>query len=670
MPNSNGKMIDRLTSKNIIYILVIGCLCIALCIYDLSWIIPSIFIYIAIIVYTMWVTGKKRNEIENHIKSVTSDVDTASKGNLINTPIPLVLIETNGNIIWRSKKFVTEFENIDIATNLNPIVKEIKLDIEKNDETVEISKQFKIDKKVYRIRGSVVKTKRRDKRKQQKEYILSLYFMDETKYNELFDAYNNSRPCIGIAIIDNYEDIIQRILPENKIELLAKIEREIIDWVTSTGGLIIKTERDSFVYVFEQKYLAEFEKEKFSVLDKVKNIERDMKVQITLSIAISAEGNTNYEKYKSALAALEIVLGRGGDQAIIRKDGKYKFYGGKTLEVEKRTKVKARTISQSISRIIEESDNVIVMGHRNIDIDAFGSALGLCRMAKTLGKECYIASEPTGKSLGKFLDKLKAEEDYKNIVINEDEALETITENTLLIIVDTHKTSYVEFPELLNKIDRKIIIDHHRKAPDCIENVLISFHEVYASSTAELVTEIIQYSKEDITLTLLEAESLYGGIMVDTKDFTFKTGVRTFEAAAYLRRYGVDIIRVKKWFQADLESYNTIANIVRNVEIHNDTIAVAVYDQEDENANLICAKAADELLTISDITASFVMAKAGDKVCISGRSIGDINVQLILEKLGGGGHITLAGAQLEGFSLEDAKDELVIRINEYLLETE
>ena len=303
MPNSNGKMIDRLTSKNIIYILVIGCLCIALCIYDLSWIIPSIFIYIAIIVYTMWVTGKKRTEIENHIKSVTSDVDTASKGNLINTPIPLVLIETNGNIIWRSKKFVTEFENIDIATNLNPIVKEIKLDIEKNDETVEISKQFKIDKKVYRIRGSVVKTKRRDKRKQQKEYILSLYFMDETKYNELFDAYNNSRPCIGIAIIDNYEDIIQRILPEKKIELLAKIEREIIDWVTSTGGLIIKTERDSFVYVFEQKYLAEFEKEKFSVLDKVKNIERDMKVQITLSIAISAEGNTNYEKYKSALAA-------------------------------------------------------------------------------------------------------------------------------------------------------------------------------------------------------------------------------------------------------------------------------------------------------------------------------------------------------------------------------
>ncbi|MEE0998068.1 MAG: DHH family phosphoesterase, partial [Treponemataceae bacterium] len=423
------------------------------------------------------------------------------------------------------------------------------------------------------------------------------------------------------------------------MELLAKIEREIIDWVTKTGGLIIKTERDSFIYVFEQQYLAEFEKEKFNILDKIKDIDSG-DIQITLSIAISIDGNTNYEKYKSALAAMEIVLGRGGDQAVVRRDGKYKFFGGKTLEVEKRTKVKARTISQSISRIIGESDNVVIMGHRNIDIDAFGSALGLYRLSKNLGKNCYIASEPNGKSLGKFLDKIKNDEEYKEIILNEEETLEIITNNTLLIIVDTHKTSFVEFPELLNKVDRKVIIDHHRKAPDCIENVLVSFHEVYASSTAELVTEIIQYSKDDITLTLLEAESLYGGIMVDTKDFTFKTGVRTFEAAAYLRKYGVDIIRVKKWFQADLESYNMIANIVRNVEIHNDTIAVAVYEEEDENANLICAKAADELLTISDITASFVMAKMGDKVCISGRSIGDINVQIILEKMGGGGHIT------------------------------
>ena len=666
MSKDNDKILDKLISKNVIYIAIIAVLCIMLSVYNLRWVIPSIFIFALTISYSLWVSSKRKTEIENHIQDVTSDVSSASKGNLINTPIPLVLMETGGNIIWRSKKFVEEFQNIDIATNLNPIVKEIKLDIEKKDENIEISKQFNIDKRVYKILGSVVKSKRR----KQKEYILSLYFIDETKYNELFDNYNNSKICIGIAMIDNYDEIIQTVLPERKVELLAKIEKEIIDWVTQTGGLIIKTERDSFVYVCEQRYLNEFEKEKFNILDKVKNIEVDSRIPITLSIAISIDGETNYEKYKTALAAMEIVLGRGGDQAVIRKNGKYTFFGGKTLEVEKRAKVKARTIAQSITRVISSSDNVIIMGHKNIDIDAIGSALGLYRLSKTLGKECYIVSEPSGKSLGKFLEVLRANEEYKDKIITEDEALEVITENTLLIVVDTHKVSYVEFPDLLEEVDKKIIIDHHRKAPDCIENALISFHEVYASSTAELVTEIVQYAQDDINLTLIEAESLYGGIMVDTKNFTFKTGVRTFEAAAYLRKYGVDIIRVKKWFQSDLESYNIIANIVKNAEIHNDTIAIAVYEEDNENSNLICAKAADELLTISDITASFVMAKMGDKVCISGRSIGNINVQLILEKLGGGGHITLAGAQLEGFTLEEAKDELVIRINEYLLEAE
>lgn len=670
MPNTNGKILKNITVKNMIYIMIIGFLCISLCVYDLRWIIPSIVIFIMTVLYTMWSSGKKMTEIENHIQDITSDVTTASRGNLINTPIPLVLIETDGSIVWRSKKFVDEFQNIDIATYLTPIIKEIKLDIEKNDETIEITKQFNIDKKVYKIRGSIVKSKKRDKRKQ-KEYILSLYFIDETKYNELFDKYNNSKPCIGIAMIDNYEDIIQRILPEKKIELLAKIEKEIIEWITRAGGLIIKTERDNFICVFDQQYLAEFEKEKFNILDKIKTIEfDDGKFQITLSIAISNDGKSNYEKYKSALNAMDIVLGRGGDQVVVRKNGKYKFYGGKTLEVEKRTKVKARAVAQSISGIISESENILIMGHKNIDIDAFGSALGMYRLSKTLGKNCYIASEPKGKSLGKFLEVLESMDEYKGAIITESEALELINSNTLLIIVDTHKTSYVEFPDLLEKVERKIVIDHHRKAPDCIENALISFHEVYASSAAELVTEIIQYAQDDIPLTLIEAESLYGGIMVDTKDFTFKTGVRTFEAAAYLRKYGVDIIKVKKWFQADLESYNIIADIVKNVEIIDNTIAISIYENEDENGNLICAKAADELLTISDITASFVMTKIGDKVFISGRSIGDINVQVILEKLGGGGHITLAGAQLEGFTIQEAKDELVIRINEYLSENE
>lgn len=677
MPKEISKKLDKLNVKFNIYLLIIILLCVLLCIYDARFIIPSVILCIVLICYTIWMSDKKKVEIVNHIQEVTTDVNVATKNNLVSSPIPLLLIETDGTILWKSKSFIDTFKDVDVITYLNPIIKEIKLNIEKENEENQgfdsnkyMTKQFNIEEKFYKIYCGISKSKKKDKRKQ-REYQLTLYFIDDTKYNELFDQYNNSKTCVGIAMIDNYEEVMQRAIPEERAELVTNVERIIMDWAKETGGLIVKTERDRFLYIFEQQYLPNIEKEKVNVLDKVKTLSEDSSIRVTLSIAISNEGESNVEKYKSALTAMDLVLGRGGDQAVIRKDGKYKFYGGNTVEQEKRTKVKARTVAGSIASIIGESDHVFVMGHTNIDIDAIGSALGMYRLSKTLGKDAYIVSEPKGKSLGKFLEALEENEEYRDVIISQEEAEETITEDTLLIIVDTHKANFVEFPELLEKIKKKIVIDHHRKAPEAITDVLVSFHEVYASSAAELVTEIIQYAADDVKLTLLEAESLYGGIMVDTKNFTFKTGVRTFEAAAYLRKFGVDIIKVKKWFQADLESYNVIAEIVKSVEITNDTIAIAIYDnEEDENANLICAKAADELLTISDITASFVIGKIGEKVFISGRSIGDINVQIILEKLGGGGHITLAGAQIEGLTLEEAKDELIIRINEYLTEIE
>lgn len=667
MSDLNANFIGKILSKVKIYLIIIIILSIILCIYNIKWIIPAVTLDVLIIVYTLWENTRKKNEIVNHIEEITMDVTTASKSNIVNSPIPLVLIQTDGSIIWRSKKFTELFGTIDINTYLNPIVKEIKLDIEKSGKK-EFLKQFNINGKIYQIRGAISNYKRRD-RKKSKEYVLSLYFIDETKYNELFDKYANSRTCIGMIGIDNYDDIVQRALPEEKLDILAKIEKMIMEWASETGGLIVKNERNMFVYIFEQQYLAKFEKDKFSILDRVKTIESFNKIPTTISIAVTGDGNNNYEKYKNAVSAMDIVLGRGGDQAVIRRDGQYKFFGGKTLELEKRTKVKARNVARSIAISIENASNVLLMGHKNVDIDAIGSCLGMYRVAKTLGKECNIVTEPNGNSLGKFWEELIELEEYKDIILTEEDAIKRISKDTLLIIVDTHKAGYVEFPSILEGCKHKVLIDHHRKSPDFIEDTEVSFHEVYASSSAELVTEIVQYSKDDIELSLIEAESLYGGIMVDTKDFTFKTGVRTFEAAAYLRKFGVDIIRVKKWFQADLESYNEISEIVRNAEIVENNIAIARTLRDDENTGLICAKAADELLTISDITASFVMGKMGNKITISGRSVGDINVQIILEKLGGGGHITLAGAQLEGFTLEEARDELIIRINEYLVET-
>ena len=365
---------------------------------------------------------------------------------------------------------------------------------------------------------------------------------------------------------------------------------------------------------------------------------------------------------------MDVVLGRGGDQAVIRENDIYKFFGGRAQEVEKRTKVKARVVAHALENLIKESSNVMIMGHTNPDIDAMGSALGMYRFVKSLDKKGYIVTGGYSSALDTFNGILSEDDEYEDVLISKEVALENIDEDTLLIVVDTHKKNFVEAIEVLEKCEKIVVIDHHRRSTDFIENATLMFQEVYASSAAELVTELIQYANATVELKTIEAESLYAGIMMDTKNFTFKTGVRTFEAAAYLRKCGVDIIRVKKWFQCNLTRFTQIADIVKEAEVVNDTIAISQYDGKERDASITCAKAADELLTISDITASFVLGYIGDRVCISGRSIGDVNVQVILEKLGGGGHLTVAGAQIEGMTIEEAREELKMRINEYFAE--
>ena len=674
MPNNtNRKLFNKLVSKTKIYLVIIAVLLIALCCYEINFITPSIILYVLVIMYAYWTNNRRKAELSEHIKDLTLTVDNAAKSTLINSPFPLVIIETDGNIIWKSSKFIHEFANIDINNYLNNIVKEIKLEIENSSEENKrelkelIYKQIKIGDKNYKILGEYVKSKEKDKKKET-EYMTTLYFIDETKDVELEKKYKDSKLCVGIIMIDNYDEIMQRVSDEDRPGLIAQIERNLYDWATEFEGLIIKSERDTFIIILEQKYIEKLEEEKFNILDKIKEISIPGKIQSTLSIAISTEGDSNYEKYKSAQATIDIALGRGGDQAVLRKDGKYTFFGGRTQELEKRTKVKARIVAHALEELMQEADQVIVMGHTNSDIDAMGSCFGIYRLAKTIGRQAYVVNNTSGFSVDNFIEAAKSEEEYKDIIINKEKAINIITKETLLVVVDTHKTTYVEVPELLEKTNKIVVIDHHRRSTDFIENSILTFHEVYASSACELVTELLEYSENEINLTQLETEGLYAGIMMDTKNFTFKTGVRTFEAAAYLRKCGVYIIKVKKWFQSDLETYNKISEIVANAEITNDTIGISVYDKADSNSNVICAKAADELLTISDITASFVIGNLGNKICISGRSIGDINVQLILEKLGGGGHITLAGAQVEGMTIEEVKQELIIRINEYFSE--
>ena len=668
--NNSRKVFDSLVSRTKIYLVIILILFILISVFRPILIIPSIILYISILCYTYFANNKRKSEISEQLQDLTLTVDSAAKSSLINSPFPLVILETNGNIVWKSSKFVTEFADIDMDNYIDDLIIDIKDEIEKSDnkKRKSVIRQIQIGKKTYTVQGEFAKSKKYE-RKKSPEYMMILYFIDETEKVKLKQENEDKKICVGIIMIDNYEEVTQRVDAEQKTQLMAKVESTIYDWVNETNGILVKADRDTYVYVFEQKNLEKIKEEKFAILDSIKNLVRKDKIQLTLSIAISNEGDTERDVYKSASAAMDVILGRGGDQAVIRQNGKYLFFGGKVEEVEKRTKVKARIVAHALEELIKENDKIMIMGHTNPDIDAIGSALGIYRIAKTLEKEAKIVANVETPSIKDLYESIK--DQYQEVFISSETALAQVDSGTLIIVVDTHKKTYVESPELLTKTNKIVIIDHHRRSADFIDNSILTFQEVYASSAAELVTEIIQYTQNEVELSEVEAEALYAGIMMDTKNFTFKTGVRTFEASAYLRRCGVDIIKVKKWFQSDLESYNTISEIVRKAEIVRDSIGISIYDVQEKETSLICAKAADELLTIGNITASFVLGLMEDgKVCISGRSIGDVNVQMILEKLGGGGHITLAGAQLENVTIDEAKQELISKINEYFEEKE
>ena len=669
MQNTNRKLFDSLVSRTKIYLVIIFILLIVICVYNPKFIIPAIIIFGLIIGYTYFANNKRKNEISQHLQDLTLNVNQAAKNSLIYSPIPLIIVETDGNIVWRSTNFVSEFANIDIDNYITELLENINLEIKerKDKKDKSIVSNLQIDNKEYKILGEFVKSGVKERKKQEK-YMMILYFLDETENIKLQREYNDSKACVGIIMIDNYEETIQQVEIDERPQVTAEIEKAIYEWANEYDGIIVKSDRDRFVYLFEQRYLDKIKESKFNILDTIKDINISKRIQLTLSIAVSNEGETGKEKYQSAVNTMDVVLGRGGDQAAIRENGKYHFFGGRVEEVERRTKVKARIVAHALEELIKENDQVLIMGHTNPDIDALGSAIGMYRLATNLGKEAYIVANTNTMALGLVKQSLDEEGKFEGIIINKEIAEEKITNKTLLIIVDTHKSSYVQDPSLLDKTNQIAIIDHHRRSPDFIQKSILTFHEVYASSAAELVTELLQYTSTPIELSKIEAETLYAGIMMDTKNFTFKTGVRTFEAAAYLRKCGVDIIQVKKWFQSDLETYNKITEIIKTTEIINDTIGIATYNKEDKDANVICAKSADELLTIGNITASFVLGNVGNEVTISGRSIGDINVQVILEKMGGGGHITLAGAQIEGMTIEEVKEELKQRIDEYFEE--
>lgn len=636
-----------------IYFLIIILLLLFICLIAPEFTLLSITSLIIIIVYSYVIERRKEEEKDKRLKEISNNINIVTKETLKNTILPLVILKEDGTILYDNLEFNEIFKDVDKEEYLSNLLKEIQ-----NEDNEFIDKEVQLGERTYAVIGNY-------KKNEDDEAIYMLYFIEQTEYKTLLQKYNDNKSTVGIIIVDNYDELIQSIPNESRPQIIAKIEKTLYDWASPTGGLIVKMEKDRFVYVFSRDNMREFENNKFNILDSIREINLESRIPITLSMGISLVGASYYEQYKAANSALEIALGRGGDQVVIKKEDNYEFFGGRTQEVEKRTKVKARTIAHALQELIEEAKNVIIMGHTNADVDSIGSAIGLYRIAKEQNKETNIVLSSLSPTLESFMKSVKKETEYDDVFVDKNQALAKITPDTLLIVVDTNRKTYVDVPELLDETEKVVLIDHHRRTLDFIENSILTFHEVYASSTAELVTEIISYSGEDVCLNQLESEALYSGIMIDTKNFTFKTGVRTFEAAAYLKKNGIDIIKIKQWFETDLETYNTISEIVRNAELIDNKIAISVCEIEGDASQLIAAKSADEILTISGITASFVLYKMENVVGICGRSVGDINVQLILEKLGGGGHITVAGAQLVGINIEQAKTLLGSAIEEY-----
>ena len=609
----------------------------------------------------------KKEEWVKYIEGLGEEFESATKYAIFNMPIPLSMVDLDGTINWYNTKFLDMMEDKDILDeNLEDLVPAFKVTSLLKDEKAPIEIKFKDN--YYKVYYNIVDTK---KTVTSSEEIAMLYWIDDTNFSLLKERYNSERLIVCVAQVDNYEEVKKNTDEINRPIVLAEIDKRINRFVSDMDGIVRKYENDKYVIMFENRFLLELEKRKFDILDSIREIDLGNRIPITLSMGIGTNGKSPSQSYEYAKAGIDIALGRGGDQAVVKKIDRLDFYGGKTKAVEKRNKVRSRVISHALRQLIDQSERVFIMGHKNGDMDSFGASIGLLRAVKNRQKSGYIVLGGSNPSIKNIYNRVKNEEpDILESVIPPEEAVNLADKYSLLIVVDNHKPNFTEAPELLNKTDKIVIIDHHRRAAEFIEDAILTYLEPYASSTCELVTEILFYMSDKMHLTKLEAEALLAGISVDTKNFTFQTGVRTFEAASILKREGADTTAVSQLFRDDYKTFILKAEVVKAAHITHDSIAISKFPVDMEDSILIAAQAANELLTINEVYASFVLTLSAGKVHISGRSLGNISVQLILEKLGGGGHLTSAGTQLDNVTIDEGEKLLIKAIDEYLKEGE
>ena len=618
------------------------------------------YFYLASTILIVYLAFKEYLNIENEIQNekmntLTDEIKANINDNISNMSYPIALIDNEGNILWANKRLKEELNLLDLQEqNILSIGRNLDLHkLLKCDK--DLGQRVKIKDTFYSIYANNISG-------ENIKYNEAKYLVYFNEVSNLRDLYS-TRESIMLIEVDNLSEALERTDEANRPMLAAEVEKAINSYSKKLKAMIIKYEYNKYCLSVQDKYINDEINCKFNILDEISNIDRGNKLEVTLSIGIGRGGDNPQENYNNAMTARELALGRGGDQAVIKNNEKITFFGGNTRELEKRTRVRARVIAQALRELIFESSNIFIMGHKNPDMDSLGAAIGLWSSIRQLGKNCNIIIDNDITAIDYYMTKLKKDDKYDNLFISSEEAEKNINDKTLLIIVDVHNKGYVNNLDIVERINRKIIIDHHRRSPDIIEGALLNYIEVYASSTSEMVTELIQYMLQKPRIPKIIAEGLLGGIFMDTKGFQFKSGVRTFDAAAFLRSLGADTIEVKKMFTDSLDDYLLISDTIRNAEVH-ENLAIAVCPS-DVNNTVIVARAADELLGISGIDVCFVLCNINDSIIISGRSTGEVNVQVILEELGGGGHMNMAGAKLE-CTIDEAVNLLKEAINKHL----
>ena len=624
----------------------------------------GLFVLIALILYVIlfvvfYVT--KQNLITKSMVDFASGYAQMQKRLLADFAVPYGLVDETGKIIWGNKSLIEVIGKENLNKNISAVFPKIDMP-EKVVYGTPSEYKASYENRDYNIILDPINMEDINTETSliiagSESAIYAMYLFDETEINACRKELRDERIVTALIYIDNYDEALESIDEVRRSLLIALVDRKINKYITAGNGIVKKLEKDKYLVVFRYRFLEQLREDRFSILEEVKGVNIGNEMAITISIGVGAM-NTTYEKnYEMARAAIDLALGRGGDQAVVREGNKVTYYGGKTNSIEKNTRVKARVKAHALRELLESTDNVLIMGHKISDIDAVGAGVGIFAAARVFDKKAHIVLNDITTSLQPFIDLYKNSADHdKEMFVNSEEALAKVTPNTLLVVVDVNKKSYTECPELISKCKNVVVLDHHRQGSEPIENATLSYIEPYASSACEMVAEILQYICDNIRIKPIEADTIYSGMVIDTNNFTNKAGARTFEAAAFVRRNGADIVRVRKLLRSDMAEYKAKAEAVRHMEIYKDCFAISFCPSAGlQSPTIVGAQAANELLNVAGIKASFVFTYYNNEVYISARSIDEVNVQVIMERLGGGGHMTIAGAQIKEVNPDEAK---------------